>query len=78
MSLCLGSRWITIEIMRSNGLIVAPDIITNGTFSFSNILLTTLLHLLGFKTSKEALSGRVVPTVAFSAHTLNHAITVSD
>ena len=61
--------------MRSHGLIIAPDIINNGAFSLSDILITTLWHPLCFKASEEALSWGAIPTVTFSAHTLRHTLT---
>ena len=61
--------------MRSHGLIIAPNIINNGSPSFSNILITALWHPFCFKAPEEALSWRVVPTVTFSAHTLRPALT---
>ena len=52
--------------MRSHGLIIALDIINNGTFSLSDILITTLWHPFCFKASKEALSWRVIPWARIS------------
>lgn len=64
--------------MRSHGLIIAPDIINNGAFSLSDILVAALGHSFSFKASKEALYwGRVVPTVATMAHALYDVITIS-
>ena len=70
-------RSLIVESMRSHSLIVAPDIINNGAFSLSDILIATLRHPLGFKASEEAFSWGVVPTVTFSTHALGHSITTS-
>ena len=61
--------------MRSHGLIIAPDIINNGAFSLSDILVAALGHPFGFKAPEEPFSWRVVPTISTTAHTLRHAIT---
>lgn len=61
--------------MWSYGLIVAPDIVSDSTLSLKDILIATLRHPFYLKTSKEALSGCVVPAITFSAHTLLHALT---
>ena len=64
--------------MRSHGLIIAPDVINNGAFSLSDILVAALEHPFSFKASEEPFSWRVVPTVTFSAHALLHAVTTSN
>lgn len=64
--------------MRSHGLIIAPDIINNGTFSLSDILIAILWHPLCFKASEEALSWGIIPTVSATAHTLRHALTTGN
>lgn len=64
--------------MRSYGLIVAPDIVSDGALSLKDILVAALWHPLGLKASEEAFSWRVVPTVTFSAHTLRHTVATRD
>lgn len=61
--------------MRSHGLIIAPNIITDGDLSFSNILITALWHPFCLKASKESFCWGIVPTISATAHTLRHAIT---
>ena len=61
--------------MRSHGLIIAPDIVSDGALGLKDILIAALWHPFFFKASKEALSWGVAPTVTFSAHTLLHAVT---
>ena len=58
--------------MRSEGLIIAPDIVSDGILSLKDILIAALWDPFCLKASKEAFSGSVVPTVTFSAHTLCH------
>ena len=52
--------------MRSHGLIIALDIINNGAFSLSDILITTLWHPFCFKAPEEAFSWGVVPWARIS------------
>ena len=61
--------------MRSHGLIIAPDIISNGAFNLSDILITTFWHPFCFKASKESFGWGVIPTVSATAHALRHTIT---
>ena len=62
-------------MVRSQGLIIASDIINNSAFSLSDILVAAFGHPLGFETAEEALSWRVVPTISTTARTLYHSLT---
>ena len=61
--------------MRSHGLIIAPDIVSDGALSLKDVLITALWHLFYFKASKESFSWRIIPAITFSAHALRYAIT---
>ena len=62
-------------MVRSHGLIITPDIINNGTFSLSDILITTFWYPFFFKASKEPFSWGIVLTAATTTYTLRHTIT---
>lgn len=63
--------------MWSHGLIIAPDIINNGLFSLSNILITVLWHpfYFKFKASEKPSFWCIIPKISTTAHTLFYTFT---
>lgn len=60
--------------MRSDTLIIFPNISTNRLFRLVNIFISVLSHPLCFKASKEPFSWGIVPTAATTTYTLRHTI----